>query len=182
MTADKIVRRARSQLLRLAAVCAALLLGADVLLRLLLRDLHHPIAQLALSLDTPLLTLVFGGFVAFAVADLNDRAREALVEAERQTIEQARLEGALLVSREIAHRLRNYLTVVNGTLEHLADESSLDPRTHRLVLASLESTRAATIDLDRLEQLRRVEPYIGAAGPSLDLPRSTGRDASVQHA
>jgi GAF domain-containing protein len=103
-------------------------------------------------------------------------ARERAAAAER---ERARLDGALLVARTVAHELNNALAPVGGFAELL----SLAPAVAQdAVLASYarliqDATQTAAAKIRRLNALVRLEEtpsVLGEGRPLLDLDRSAG--------
>ncbi len=108
-----------------------------------------------------------------AILELNSdiTEREALREAGRRVME-ARLEGVLLASRELAHLLNNSLVVPVGNLDVLLRDPDLPGFCRALVQEIAEGLSEVTEQIDRFQQVTRVETRPTPFGPALDLARS----------
>lgn len=110
-------------------------------------------------------------FAAHAAASL-ERVRHGAITR------QARLEGALLVTRTVAHELNNALGVIVGYADLLAQRPavSLDPAVAAEVQHVVRAAGEASALVQRLQQIIRLEEAPSPLGPShpiLDLERST---------
>jgi len=94
---------------------------------------------------------------------------------ERQAAE-ATLRGVRLTAREVAHRLNNELTLGVGLLSLLRDRSDCPDDLRDLVDEAAAALGRATADIERLQQVARVETRDTPMGPSLDLERSSHPD------
>lgn len=84
----------------------------------------------------------------------------------------ARLDGARLAAREIAHLINNDLAVSVGALDLLRHRGDLPPVIFDLVERALAGVNAATVHVERLQRIQRIVTHQTPAGPSLDLDRS----------
>jgi PAS domain S-box-containing protein len=108
-----------------------------------------------------------------AILELNSdiTEREALREAERRVVE-ARLEGVLLAGRELAYLLNNSLVVPVGNVDVLLRDPDLPGFCRGLVQEIAEGLSEVTEQIDRFQQVARVETRATPFGPALDLARS----------
>ena len=90
---------------------------------------------------------------------------------------QARLDGALLVARTVAHQLNNSLSPIVGFAELLAADTRVasDPRLSAFVRCIQEAARDAGTKVARLQRIVRLEEIEAAPGSGvsvLDLTKS----------
>ena len=102
--------------------------------------------------------------------------------AAAERLERARLEGALLVARTVAHELNNTLAPVLGYAELLMDRPGVAEDPQALAYASSIARAAAhtAAKIRRLQYLSRLVERPSAYGPDeavLDLERSTDEAA-----
>ncbi|HEV2124183.1 MAG TPA: GAF domain-containing protein [Chloroflexota bacterium] len=102
------------------------------------------------------------------------------LEAERRQADEARarLDGALLVTRTVAHEINNALSPVVGFAELLAERPSVSSDPTAKLYANLISTSAheaadKVIQLQRIVRLEETPSVLGPDMPLLDLDRST---------
>ena len=109
-----------------------------------------------------------------------DRAR--LAEAQRRATEgereRARLDGALLVARTVAHEVNNALAPIGGFAELLAIAPAVarDPTLAAyatLIVQAVENAAGKVRQLNRIVRLEESDIGLGSGQPVLDLDRST---------
>jgi len=96
---------------------------------------------------------------------------------------QARLDGALLVARTVAHEINNAISPVLGFAELLAlrpsvvaDPSAMAYTTH--ITAAAQETAAKIRRLQHIVRLEQADSPLGESIPVLDLERSSREDAA----
>ena len=114
------------------------------------------------------------GTLLSLVRDVRDRLRN-----ERDRLERARLEGALLAARTAQHALNNELALVSGYTELLADDPTLPESSRALAADAVEGARRAAERVAELQQITRVvERDQGAPGGLvLDLAEALRKEA-----
>ncbi len=132
---------------------------------------HAPWAALASALPAGATYYALKRTVRLLERQLNEQALQAMQA-------QARLEGALLVSRRIAHDLNNALSPVAGFAELLSlrPEIARDPSSAayvRLIAGAAEEMAATIQRLSRIVRLEEDRQLLGPEQPVLDLERST---------
>ena len=93
-------------------------------------------------------------------------------------LRQARLDGALLIARTVAHQLNNALSPIVGFAELLAADTRVasDPRLSAFVEHIREAARDAAEKVERLQRIVRLEEVGAVPGSGmsvLDLTKST---------
>jgi PAS domain S-box-containing protein len=106
-----------------------------------------------------------GRFVLAIARDVTERERL------RREAEQARLDGALLAARCVAHRVNDLLMLVSGNAQLLGAEATGDAAL--LARDIVDDAAAAAAVIVRLGQIVRIEEATSPAGPMLDLEKST---------
>ena len=95
-------------------------------------------------------------------------------------LEHARLEGALLMARTLAHRVNNALALVVGYGELLGQHPAVraDPRLIKYAQAARDGGLQAAAELSRLQRIVRLveDTSMALPFPILDLERSTAPD------
>jgi PAS domain S-box-containing protein len=113
----------------------------------------------------------FGRPLAILELNTDVTEREALREAERRYLD-ARLEGVLLASRELAQLLNNSLVLPVGVMDVLLTQTNLSPSLRDLVQDAAGALGTAAEQVTRFGKVVRVETRETPLGPSLDLERS----------
>jgi len=91
---------------------------------------------------------------------------------ESRLRDEARLEGARLAAREIAHLLNNDLALAVGCVELLQSQTDLPPQVLDLLRGASRSLDAAAHHVEQLQGIERIVVKQTPVGPSLDLERS----------
>ena len=121
--------------------------------------------------------LALAGALAARAGDAVERARMQAIGSQMEE-DRARLDGALLVARTVAHEVNNALAPVLGYAELLGLRPDLaaDPAAMSHVQAIMDGASLAAEKIRRLQQIIRLEErdsVLGADRPLLDLERST---------
>lgn len=100
------------------------------------------------------------------------------VELENERATRARLDGALLVARTVAHEINNALVPVVGFTELLSLRPAvkMDPVARRYLTLMEEAAASMTEKVRRLQRIIRLEEtteHLGPDQPILDIARST---------
>ncbi len=111
--------------------------------------------------------------IATEITERKD-AEETLRQARQA---EDRLEGIILAAREVGHLLNNDLQLAVGRLDLLQDEPNLPNPVRAEMIAVLDALAEAARHVQQFQQVVRVETKDTAAGPALDLERSTSRAA-----
>ena len=107
-----------------------------------------------------------------------------LPPSAEERAERAKMEGALLVARTVAHEINNALAPITGYAELLAMSPTVaaDERmvafARRILWASTD-VAAKVKQLQQIIRLEEVESPLGPDLPLLDLERSTGASSSA---
>jgi PAS domain S-box-containing protein len=100
----------------------------------------------------------------------------ACFEGERMRawaeVRRARLDGVVLASRELSHRLNNSLTLVVGSLDMVQDQGQLPEDAQSWIERAQLGLEIAVRDIQKFQRVKRVETKDTPAGPALDLDRS----------
>lgn len=107
-----------------------------------------------------------------ALRDVTVR-RQIETEREQLLLNQARIEGALLTAREIAHLLNNDISIAFGTIDILRNAEVITPQVRTLIEAADTGLSNAAKHLAQLQQIVRIEIHDTPIGPSLDLKQSS---------
>jgi PAS domain S-box-containing protein len=113
----------------------------------------------------------FGRPLAILELNTDVTEREALRAAERRYLD-ARLEGVLLASRELAQLLNNSLVLPVGVMDVLLTQTNLSPSLRSLVEDAAGALDTAAEQVTQFGKVVRVETRETPLGPSLDLERS----------
>jgi len=121
--------------------------------------------------------LALAGALAARAGDAVERARMQAIGSQMEE-DRARLDGALLVARTVAHEVNNALAPVLGYAELLGLRPDLaaDPAAMSHLQAIMDGASLAAEKIRRLQQIIRLEErdsVLGADRPLLDLERST---------
>jgi GAF domain-containing protein len=121
--------------------------------------------------------LTLAGALASLAGSAIERAR-LQAERERTAQDRARLDGALLVARTVAHDINNALSPITGFADLLAMRPSVaaDAQAAQYAARVAEAAESVADKVHRLQQIIRLEETASPLGPDrpiLDLDRST---------